>query len=50
MIVRIGIRNPETQAIAEVTGEAGDYETAKAAAVAKVPEGAVQLHIYADRG
>ena len=50
MIVRIGIRNPDTQAVAEVVGEAGDYESAKAAAVAKIPEGAVQLHIYVDRG
>ena len=49
MIVRIGIRNPETQAVAEVTGEAGDYEAAKAQAEAKIPEGAVQLHIYVDR-
>lgn len=45
MIVRIGIRNPETHDVNEAVGEAGDYETAKAAAVAQIPEGAVQLHI-----
>ena len=48
MIVRIGIRNPDTQAVTEVVGEAGDYETAKGAAVAQIPEGAVPLHIRRD--